>query len=130
MNVRKVLNLLAYAFVGWALCAASMWISMAVNSIDNALIMHAITAPVFFTGVSLVYFNRSNYTTPLQTAVFFTTFVIGMDFFVVAVLINRSFEMFSSLLGTWIPFTLIFLSTYLTGQLVTRQMPGPSKSVG
>jgi len=41
--------------------------------------------------------------------------------FVVAVLINRSFEMFTSLLGTWIPFALIFLSTYLTGLAVTHK---------
>jgi hypothetical protein len=45
--------------------------------------------------------------------------VIAMDFFVVAMLINRSFEMFASLLGTWIPFALIFASTYLTGKSET-----------
>lgn len=130
MNFQKVLTLLIHAFVGWALCAATMGIGMAVTSIDNTLIIHAIAAPIIFTGVSLVYFNRFRYTAPLQTAVFFTAFVIGMDFFVVAMLINRSFEMFTSLLGTWIPFTLIFLSTYLTGLFVTRRMPGPVKSVG
>jgi len=43
-----------------------------------------------------------------------------MDFFVVTLLINRSLEMFTSLLGTWIPFALIFTSTYLTGLLVRR----------
>jgi hypothetical protein len=36
-------------------------------------------------------------------------------------LINRSFEMFTSLLGTWIPFALIFFSTYLTGSAVTSK---------
>jgi hypothetical protein len=41
-----------------------------------------------------------------------------MDFFVVAMLINRSFEMFTSFLGTWLPFTLIFASTYFTGRLI------------
>jgi hypothetical protein len=39
---------------------------------------------------------------------------------VVALLINRSLEMFASLLGTWIPFALIFASTYLTGLIVQR----------
>jgi len=43
-----------------------------------------------------------------------------MDFFVVAMLINHSFEMFTSLMGTWLPFALIFLSTYLSGLFVTR----------
>jgi hypothetical protein len=44
-----------------------------------------------------------------------------MDFFVVATLILRSFEMFTSLLGTWIPFTLIFTSTWLTGIFVRER---------
>lgn len=130
MNFQKMLVLLIHAFVGWALCAASMWVGMALTSMGNALIIHAVAAPIFFTGVSLVYFNRFHYTTPLQTAVFFTTFVIGVDFFVVAMLINRSFDMFASLLGTWIPFTLIFFSTYLTGLLVTRRAMNRVASAG
>jgi hypothetical protein len=43
-----------------------------------------------------------------------------VDFFVVALLINRSLDMFASLLGTWIPFALIFTSTYLTGLVAKR----------
>jgi hypothetical protein len=31
---------------------------------------------------------------------------------------EKSFVMFKSLFGTWIPFGLIFLSTYLTGKMV------------
>jgi hypothetical protein len=92
---------------------------MAVTSVNNALIIHAIAAPIFFAIVSLVYFRKFNFTTPLQTAAIFIAFVIAMDFFVVAMLINRSFEMFASLLGTWIPFALIFASTYLTGKSET-----------
>jgi hypothetical protein len=121
MNTRKFVVLLIHAFVGWLLCAAAMGIGMATTSLNNALVIHAIAAPIFFTGLSLVYFRKYNYTSPLQTAAFFITFVIAMDFFVVAMLINRSFEMFTSLLGTWIPFALIFASTYLTGLFVRRQ---------
>jgi hypothetical protein len=39
-----------------------------------------------------------------------------VDFIVVGLAINRSLEMFSSLLGTWIPFAMIFASTWLTGR--------------
>jgi hypothetical protein len=113
MNTKKILIILAHAFVGWALCTATMVIGMATMSIDSALIVHAIGAPIFFTVISLVYFNKFNYTSPLQTALIFVSFVIVVDFFVVALLINRSLEMFASLLGTWIPFALIFTSTYV-----------------
>jgi hypothetical protein len=120
MNAQKFVITLAHALAGWALCAATMGIGMAVTSLQNALIMHAVAAPIFFAGVSLIYFRKFNFTSPLQTALVFVGFVTAMDFFVVAILINRSFEMFRSLLGTWIPFALIFLSTYLTGMLNLR----------
>ena len=121
MDFKKIVIILAHAFVGWMLCAATMGIGMSLTSIDNTLVIHAIGAPIFFTGVSLFYFRKFNYTAPLQTALIFIAFVIAMDFFLVAMLINRSFEMFTSLLGTWIPFALIFLSTYLTGLFVLQK---------
>ena len=121
MNSKKIMTILVHAFIGWALCTASMVIGMATMSLENALIVHAIGAPIFFTIISLVYFNRFNYTTPLQTALIFVSFVIVVDFFVAALMINRSLEMFASLLGTWIPFALIFTSTYLTGLLTVRR---------
>jgi len=62
----------------------------------------------------MVYAKRFNYTTPLQTAVIFLSFIIVMDFFVVALMINGSLEMCTSLIGMWSPFALIFGSTYLT----------------
>jgi hypothetical protein len=124
MTSSKYFTILAHAFVGWALCAATMGIGMAVTSLDKALSIHAIAAPIFFAGISLLYFRKFNYTTPLQTAVVFLAFVLGMDFFVVALLINHSLEMFTSLLGTWLPFALIFASTWLTGTLVRNTQPG------
>jgi len=120
MNTKKILIILAHAFVGWALCTATMVIGMATMSIDSALIVHAIGAPIIFTIISLVYFNKFNYTSPLQTALIFVSFVIVVDFFVVALMINRSLDMFASPLGTWIPFALIFTSTYVTGLLTAR----------
>lgn len=122
MERKKLLVIFLHAFVGWLLCAATMGIGMAVTSLETTLIIHAIAAPIFFFLVSLNYFRKFNYTTPLRTAVIFVSFVILVDFFVVALLINKNLDMFSSILGTWIPFALIFLSTYLTGKL-TRGKP-------
>ena len=123
MKASTMAIILAHAFLGWTLCAVTMGVGTAVTSVEKALIIHAIAAPIFFAGVSLLYFSKFNFTSPLQTALIFIAFVIAMDFFVVAMLINRSFEMFTSLLGTWIPFLLIFLSTWLTGLLVNQRKP-------
>ncbi len=118
---KELFIILVHAFIGWALCGATMGIGMAVTSEGNAVIIHAIGAPLIFVGISFVYFTWFNYTTPLQTATIFVAFVIAVDFFVVALLIQRSFEMFASPLGTWIPFGLIFLATYLTGRYVRKR---------
>jgi hypothetical protein len=91
------------AFIGWALCTASMGISMATTTVQNALIIHASAAPVIYTFVSLSYFKKFSFTKPLQTGLIFVSFVIIMDFFIVALLVLKSFEMFYSPLGTWIP---------------------------
>ena len=115
MTFKRTIIILVHAFLGWMLCAITIGVGMSLTSLNNALIIHAIAAPVFFAGISLVYFRKFNYTAPLQTALIFVAFVIAMDFFLVAMVINRSFDMFASLLGTWIPFVLIFTSTYLTG---------------
>ena len=113
---KATLITIAHGLIGWALCGAIMGIGMAVTSIETSLIIHAMGAPVIFAVLSFIYFRKFNYTTPLQTAFIFVGFVIFMDVFVVALMINRSFEMFTSFLGTWIPFGLIFISTYLIGK--------------
>jgi len=120
MTSKRWITILIHAFVGWALCAATMGMGMAFTSLEKTLIIHAIGAPIFFMIVSIVYFKKFGYTTPLQTATIFVGFVIAVDFFVVALLINRNLDMFASLLGTWIPFVLIFISTYATGQCFVK----------
>jgi len=111
----KLLIILIYAFIGWTICGVIMFIGTAVTSEFIALIIHAIAAPIVFAVVTSYYFKRYDFTTPLETALLFVAFVLLMDFFVVALLINRSLAMFGNVLGTWIPFVLIFISTYYTG---------------
>jgi hypothetical protein len=121
IQIRRLVIILALGLVGWALCGAIIWIGMAFMSMETTLIVHAIGAPIIFGIISAIYFKVFNYTTPLRTAIVFVAVVVFMDVFLVALLIERSFEMFASLLGTWIPWALIFASTYLTGLYATRR---------
>jgi hypothetical protein len=98
-----------------------MGIGMALTTLEMALVIHAVAAPIFFAVVSMFYYSKFNYTGPLVTATIFVGFVIVVDFFVVGLLINRSLAMFASLLGTWIPFALIFTSTLLIGLQIKKQ---------
>ncbi len=121
MCVRHVAAIVVFALIGWALCAATIAIGFAVATRTAALIAHAILAPVIFAGLSFFYFTRFAYTTPLVTAVLFLGIVAALDLVVVALLALRSVAMFTSILGTWLPFVLIFAATWATGVAVGRR---------
>jgi len=115
---KKAIVVFLHAVVGWGLCGAIIGIGRSVTTVEITLVVHAIAVPLIFSGISFVYFRSFHYSSPLTTAVCFTALVILLDATVVAPLAERSFVMFTSLLGTWIPFGLIFLSTFVTGSLV------------
>ncbi len=123
-NFKKAGIILAHAFVGWALCGAIMFIGMGIMPMQTTLIVHAVGAPFIFALVSWIYFKKFGYTTPIMTAYIFVTFVVVVDFFLVALIINRSLDMFTSWLGTWLPWALLFISTYITGLLTNRNSTG------
>ncbi|HLJ60420.1 MAG TPA: hypothetical protein VKZ50_11880 [bacterium] len=121
MWLTKTLVILAHAVVGWALCGAIIAIGRRTTSMRTALIIHAVAVPILFGVLSFVYFSVFAYTTPLQTAAIFVAVAMLLDVVVVAHLIERNFDMFKSVLGTWIPFGLIFASTYLCGVYLVRK---------
>ena len=118
MNLPSSLVLTAHAFAVWVLCGATMVIGLKVTSLRRALLAHAIAAPLIAAAVSFVYFTWFGEATPLAAAFWFEGFVFVVDLLLVALLINRSLDMFRSVLGTWLPFLLIFLATLLTGALI------------
>jgi hypothetical protein len=63
---------------------------------------------------------------PFAIAAAFVAIVVLMDVIVVAMLVQHSFEMFTSFVGTWLPLVLIFGSTYLTGAIVRARVRGAS----
>ena len=121
VQIKKYGVVLVFALIAQMLCWAIMVIGQMVTSIENTLIAHAIGAPIIAIVVSSIYYKKFNYTSPLQTAIVFVSVVIAMDVFIVALLIEKSFEMFTSPIGTWIPISSIFLATYLSGLFVTRR---------
>jgi hypothetical protein len=118
-------SLFVAALVIWLACGAVMGIGQSTTTKDNALLIHALAAPIIVAVVSWIYFTRSNSRRIVFTAAFFTGFAMVVDFFAVALLLLRSLDMFTSLIGTWIPFALIFAATYLTGRVVSARAPSP-----
>lgn len=121
LGLKQITIIFLLGALGWALCGAIIFIGRSLTDMQTTLIVHAIGAPIIFMLISTLYFSKFNYTSPLLTAIAFLSTVILLDVFIVALIIERSMEMFLSLLGTWIPWALIFLSTYLTGLAMKRR---------
>lgn len=113
----KTAIVLGFAVAGWAYCGALIGVGRQFMSMDATLIVHAIGAPIGFALLSWIYFNRFAFTTPLATAAIFLAVVFALDLLVVALLIEKSFAMFASPIGTWLPFAFIFAATFVTGLL-------------
>jgi len=121
LEFKKIIIVLIHAIIVWGLCGATISIGRSVTTMGTTLIIHAIVAPIFAFIVSMFYYKKFNYTTPIWTAIIYLITVIAMDAGLVAPIFEKSYEMFKSILGTWIPFTLIFLSTYITGLIFKRK---------
>lgn len=104
----------------WAFCGALVGIGRQFMSMDATLIVHAAGAPIGAAVLAWIYFRSFACTSPIVTAVIFVGTALILDVLVVAMLIEKSFEMFTSVIGVWVPQALIFAATYLTGRLVVR----------
>jgi hypothetical protein len=121
LDAKRIVITIVFAFIGWVACGATMGIGMALSTLETTLIIHAIGAPIYFFILSYIYFRKFGYTKPIVTAAIFVGFVIVIDFFFVALIINESLDMFRNFIGTWLPFILIFTVTWLTGKIVGSQ---------
>lgn len=117
-RVRDFAIAVGLGVVGWALCGAVVGIGTQFFSMNTTLIIHAAAVPAIFGSRSWLLFKKLGATNPLQTAIVFLAVVITLDFFIVSLLIEGNFDMFQSVIGTWIPFALIFVTTYLGGAFV------------
>jgi len=114
-EMKKSIVFLLHALAGWIGCGAVMAVGMRLLSLQDALLVHLFAAPLIFALISLSYHKKAPSAHPLPVAAGFTVIVMAMDFFLVAMVIQKSFEMFRSTMGTWVPFGTIFISSWMTG---------------
>lgn len=120
-RVGRFAIIVAHAIVGWGFCGSIIGIGRQLVSMQTTLVIHAIGAPVGFAVISLFYFRKFGFTSPIRTAALFLSIVIALDLLLVAPVFEKNFAMFASVLGTWIPFALIFAATYVTGLLTAKR---------
>jgi menaquinone-dependent protoporphyrinogen oxidase len=124
----SVPRLVAHGLVGWAACAALMGALLALASQGVALAVHAVAAPLIFSAVARAYFRLDGARPPLSAALEMTAVVMAMDALLALVLQDGA--MFLSVAGTWLPFALIFLVVWMTGEIALMMpfpKPGPAK---
>jgi menaquinone-dependent protoporphyrinogen oxidase len=120
-------SLLWRPVAGWAACAMLMTLLVTTMSLGLALAIHAIAAPLIFAAMALAYFRLRGAREPLPTAIAWTSIVVGLDAVVIAGLVQRSFAMFASVAGTWLPFLLILLAVWSTGEIIAM-LPAPQRA--
>jgi hypothetical protein len=104
------------ALVIWGLCGAVMGFGRRLIGLDATLRLHLIMAPVFSFCVTLILGRLAPAPDSLLRAIAITAVVIVLDAAIVAPYIE-SYAMFRSLIGTWIPFVLIFLASWAAGSM-------------
>jgi hypothetical protein len=118
--LKKAFVVFGFACAVWALCGALVGIGRQFMSLETTLYVHAIGAPLGAAVLGWIYFRKFGYTSPLATAVIFVSAALTLDVFVVAMLIEKSFAMFRSTIGIWIPQMLIFITIWITGSVALK----------
>ena len=107
------LVLLALAL--WAACGAVIGIGRKLWSIDTTLIVHLVAAPILAFLAATAHRAVAPGFDPLARAAAITILVMLLDALVVAPFFERSFAMFRSVIGTWLPFAAIFTASWAAG---------------
>ncbi len=113
--LKKVCVTAVFALIGWGICGAIINIGRSTIGTDATLIVHAIAVPIVFGALSFLYHRYFHFTRPVLTGLIFMLSAMLLDAGIIAPLAEKSYVMFTSILGTWIPFGLIFLATFLVG---------------
>jgi len=121
--VGRTLALLGFALLSWGLCGATIGVARSLMPMESALVVHAVAAPVIAGTLAYLYARCCAVTTPLMTGLAFVGVVVVMDAGLIAPFVERSWDMFRSPIGTWIPFALIFFAAGAAALWVMG--PGP-----
>jgi hypothetical protein len=90
-------------------------------------LIHAVVAPVAFGLLTWRYFKRFPEYSAAATSLTMVGIVVGLNALVVAPFLERSYAMFGSVLGTWVPFACILVASYLVGRAAGRRAVLPER---
>ncbi len=109
--------LIGLALVLWGACGGVIAVGRRLWSLDTTLRVHLIAAPINAFLVAAAHKELAPGFDPLLRAAAITIIVMLLDALVVAALFERSYAMFRSVIGTWLPFVAIFAAAWAAGVL-------------
>ena len=111
--------LVGLALLVWGACGAVMAIGRRLWGLQTALGVHLVAAPAIAFLLSIAHARLDPACGAVLRASVVTALIVALDALVVAPFFERSYEMFKSLIGTWIPFALIFIASWAAGLLMS-----------
>lgn len=108
-------SLALLTLVVWAACGGVIAAGRRIWSLRTTLIVHLFAATAFAFAAGAAHKALAPGFDPVARAAAMTGAIIALDALVVAPLFERSYAMFRSALGTWIPFAAIFAASWAAG---------------
>src|SRR5574341_676777 len=118
---------LGWAVVGWGACGLVFALARAALGVGAAVVIHLIAAPIIGAVVTRRLWSHARHPGIAATAATLAGTAALLDAILVAPFLERSFAMFASPAGTWIPLLLIFAASAATGAAAARR-PTSSRS--
>lgn len=112
--------LFGLALALWASCGGVMAVGRHLWTLDTALRVHLVAAPTIAFLLSALHEWTFPEFSSLLRATLMTGLVVLLDALVVAPAFERSYAMFRSVIGTWLPFLAIFVASFAAGTLISR----------
>jgi hypothetical protein len=109
--------LVVLAVLLWAACGLVIFGGRKLWSQETTLRVHLVAAPVLAFLTAWVHTELAPGFDPLLRAASITVIVMLLDALVVAPFFERSYAMFRSVIGTWLPFAAIFAACWFAGAL-------------
>jgi hypothetical protein len=112
--------MLRWAITGWIACGLTFVLARAAFGVSAAVAIHLVAAPVIGAAVTILLWSHPRHPGALATAAALAGTAALLDAIVVAPFLERSFAMFASPAGTWIPLALIFAASAATARILSR----------
>ncbi len=115
---------LGWAVAGWAACGLTFAVARAAFGVEAAIVIHLVAAPFIGAAATRLLWRHPRHPGVAATAVTMAGIAALLDAILVAPFLERSYAMFASPAGTWIPLALILAASAATAARLARRRSG------